>query len=71
MFVGPKTSELIRLRKAQEVKDGKKSIDPAPHSREMLGLNRRFARVHGASALLNLVSLGATVWYGVGLSARL
>ncbi|OBT44768.1 hypothetical protein VE00_05297 [Pseudogymnoascus sp. WSF 3629] len=71
VFVGPKTSELIRLRKAQEVRDGKKSVDPAPHSREMLGLNRRFARVHGASALLNLVSLGTTVWYGVGLSARL
>ncbi|KAL5354720.1 hypothetical protein V496_03566 [Pseudogymnoascus sp. VKM F-4515 (FW-2607)] len=71
VFLGPKTSELIRLRKAQEVKDGKKSIDPAPHSKDMLTLNKRFARVHGASALVNMVSLGATVWYGVGLSARL
>ncbi|KFX94773.1 hypothetical protein V490_04178 [Pseudogymnoascus sp. VKM F-3557] len=71
VFVGPKTSELIRLRKAQETRDGKKSIDPPPHSKDMLGLNKRFARVHGASALLNLVSLGASIWYGVGLSARL
>jgi hypothetical protein len=71
VFVGPKTSELIHLRKAQETRDGKKSIDPPPHSKDMLGLNKRFARVHGASALLNLVSLGASIWYGVGLSARL
>ena len=71
VLVGPKTAELIRLRKAQEVRDGKKSADAPPHSKEMLALNKRFGRMHGASALLNLVSLGATIWYGAGLSARL
>ena len=71
VFVGPKTSELIQLRKAQETRDGKKSIDAPPHSKEMLALNKRFGRVHGASALLNIVSFAASIWYGVGLSARL
>lgn len=54
-----------------ETRDGKKYYDPAPHSKEMLALNKRFARVHGLSSLINLVSLLATVYYGVVLGKRL
>ena len=54
-----------------ETRDGKKSYDPAPHSKEMVALNKRFARVHGFSSLVNLVSLIATVYYGAVLSKKL
>ncbi len=54
-----------------ERKDGKKSYDPAPHSQEMLALNRKFGKLHGISSLLNLAAFIMTVVYGVSLSARL
>jgi hypothetical protein len=54
-----------------ETRDGKRSYDPAPHSKEMLALNKKFGRLHGISSLVNLASLIATVWYGVVLSKRL
>jgi hypothetical protein len=33
--------------------------------------NRAFKRVHAMSIHLNLVTVGATVWYGFGLALRL
>ncbi|KAG0159284.1 hypothetical protein PDIDSM_6806 [Penicillium digitatum] len=77
MFVlRPMTTKVMRERKHQgalaaETRDGKRSYDPAPHSKEMLALNKKFGRVHGISSLVNLVSLVATIWYGVVLSKRL
>ena len=32
-----------------ETRDGKKSYDSPPHSKEMTRLNRQFGRVHGVS----------------------
>jgi hypothetical protein len=61
----------MKERKHQETRDGKKSYDPAPHSREMLALNRRFGRMHGVSSLLNLAGVVATVVYGFTLAGRL
>ena len=54
-----------------ETRDGKKSYDPAPHSKEMMALNKKFRRVHGLSSLVNIVSLLATVYYGVVLGKSL
>lgn len=54
-----------------EKKDGKKSYDPPPHSREMQALNRKFSMLHGVSSLLNLSTFIAAVTYGVTLSSRL
>lgn len=54
-----------------ETRDGKKAYDPAPHSKEMVALNKRFARLHGLSSLVNLVSFIATVYYGAVLSKKL
>ena len=54
-----------------ETKDGKKSYDNGPHSKEMQRLNKSFSRLHGLSALTNLAGLGATVWYGFLLAERL
>jgi hypothetical protein len=54
-----------------ESKDGKKCFDPPPHSKEMQKLNKAFGSMHGASSLLNMAALIATVWYGVVLAERL
>lgn len=69
--VGPATTKVMRTRKGQEVRDGKKSYDTGPQSAEMMRLNRRFGILHGASSLLNLVGLLATVWYGAYLAERM
>ena len=54
-----------------ETRDGKKSYDAPPHSKEMTRLNKAFGRMHGASALTNLVGLLVTVFYGVVIAERL
>ncbi|KAL4799827.1 hypothetical protein BDV19DRAFT_354882 [Aspergillus venezuelensis] len=65
------TVDTMRERKHQETRDGKKSYDPPPHSKEMIALNKKFGRIHGLSSLVNLVTLGATVFYGVVLSKQI
>ncbi|KAL4781500.1 hypothetical protein BJX76DRAFT_15334 [Aspergillus varians] len=65
------TVDTMRERKHQETRDGKKSYDAPPHSKEMIALNKRFSRLHGLSSLINLVTIGATVFYGVVLSKKL
>lgn len=54
-----------------ETKDGKKSYDSPPHSKEMARMNKQFARMHGVSSLLNMGGLLATVWYGMTIAERL
>ncbi|KAL2816786.1 hypothetical protein BDW59DRAFT_153055 [Aspergillus cavernicola] len=71
VFLRPLTVDTMRERKHQETRDGKKSYDPAPHSKEMVALNKKFGRLHGMSSLVNMVTLGATIFYGVVLSKRL
>ncbi|PGH15088.1 hypothetical protein AJ79_02614 [Helicocarpus griseus UAMH5409] len=71
LVVGPMTTRIMRERKHQETIDGKKSYDPAPHSKEMLRLNKSFARMHGVSSLVNLAALISTIWYGVVLANRI
>ncbi|OAX83858.1 hypothetical protein ACJ72_01788 [Emergomyces africanus] len=69
--LGPMTAKIIRQKQLQETIDGKKSYDPPPHSKEMLRLNKSFARVHGICSLVSLLSLSSTIWYGVVLADRL
>ncbi|PGH30207.1 hypothetical protein GX50_07034 [[Emmonsia] crescens] len=71
LVVGPMTAKIMRQKKHQETIDGKKSYDPPPHSKEMLRLNKSFARVHGVCSLISLLSLSSAVWYGVVLADRL
>ena len=54
-----------------ETRDGKKSYDSPPHSKEMMRLNKSFGRLHGMSTLVNLGGLFATLWYGVSLAERI
>lgn len=39
-------------------------------SEEMRKVNRAFARNHAMSIHLNLLAIGATLWYGVRLASR-
>lgn len=54
-----------------ETRDGKKSYDPAPHSKEMQQLNKAFGKMHGVSSLSNLVGLIAMLAYGFSLADRI
>ncbi|KAI9774427.1 MAG: hypothetical protein M1840_004321 [Geoglossum simile] len=69
--LGPATTKIMRERKFQETRDGKKSYDSPPHSKEMIRLNKAFGRMHGFSALINLVGFLGTVWYGLTLAGKL
>ncbi|KAL8844005.1 MAG: hypothetical protein Q9176_001700 [Flavoplaca citrina] len=70
-WAGPKTNEIMRLRKHQETRDGKKAYDAPPHSKEMQKFNKQFSRMHGFSASLNLAALAMTMYYGVVLAERI
>jgi hypothetical protein len=61
----------VRLTLSAEMRDGKKSYDSGPQSKEMQILNKRFGKMHGISSLLNMAGSLATVWYGVVLAERL
>ncbi|KAF2106136.1 hypothetical protein BDV96DRAFT_480134, partial [Lophiotrema nucula] len=65
VYVGPQTTEVMKLRKHQETRDGKKSYDAGPHSEEMKKLNHRFGVLHGVSSAVNLVGFLGMLWYGV------
>ena len=71
IYVGPTTTKVMRERKHQETRDGKRSYDDPPHSPEMQAFNRRFATMHGVSSFLNMVGCGATVLYGFYLATRI
>ncbi|KAI0603066.1 hypothetical protein F4775DRAFT_11429 [Biscogniauxia sp. FL1348] len=71
VYLLPETNKLTAKRRDQEKEDGKKSFDGPPHSEKMKALNKQFGKIHGISSLLNLITLVATVVYGVNLSSRL
>ncbi|PSN67684.1 hypothetical protein BS50DRAFT_550652 [Corynespora cassiicola Philippines] len=71
VYVGPQTTEVMKLRKHQETRDGKKSYDEGPHSEEMQQLNKRFGMLHGISSLVNLVGLIGMLWYGVLIGEKI
>ncbi|KAI0202226.1 hypothetical protein F4808DRAFT_459227 [Astrocystis sublimbata] len=67
----PETNKVTALRRQREVKDGKKSWDKTPQSKEMKALNKQFGKLHGYSSLFNLITFISTVVYGFHLSARI
>ncbi|KAI5838939.1 hypothetical protein DFP73DRAFT_562699 [Morchella snyderi] len=72
-IVGPATTKIMKERRIQETKEGKKYYDEGPKSEAMQKLNSRFGKVHGISSMLALVGLLATGAYGgfLGTSLRL
>lgn len=54
-----------------ETRDGRKSNDPTEVSDDMRALNKTFSRNHAMSIHLNIITIGATLWWGVKLALRL
>ena len=54
-----------------ETRDGKKHNDLGETSVEMKVRNKDFARNHAMSIHLNLLAVGATLWYGLRLASKL
>ena len=71
VYIGPKTTQIMRERKHQETRDGKKSYDAGEQSEAMQALNRQFGILHGTSSLVNMVGCFATLWYGFYLAERI
>lgn len=69
--IGPATTRVMRKRKAQEAKEGKKYYDEGPKSEAMKKLNSKFGRIHGISSLLGLVGFLSAAAYGVVLGSSL
>ena len=59
------------LTENTETRDGKKYFDPGPKSTNMQRLNSSFAKLHGASALSNMIGLAAMLFYGAVLAERM
>ncbi|KAI5282684.1 hypothetical protein KEM54_002631 [Ascosphaera aggregata] len=66
----PKARAIKAQRAQLELTEGKSQHEP-PTSPAMEQLNRSFRRVHGLSTTFNLISIIATIAYGVTLSRRL
>ncbi|KAI2783020.1 hypothetical protein F4815DRAFT_461606 [Daldinia loculata] len=71
VYLLPETNKITALRREQEKKDGKASYEKGSHSEEMTALNKKFGQLHGISSLANLITVIATVAYGINLSSRL
>ncbi|EMF16105.1 uncharacterized protein SEPMUDRAFT_147767 [Sphaerulina musiva SO2202] len=71
LVLGPATTKVMKLRKHQETRDGKRYYDPGPKTPEMQRLNSSFAKLHGASSLSNVVGLGAMVLYAFTLAGMM
>jgi len=69
LFVfGPATTKVMKERKHQETRDGKKYYDPGEKSPEMKRLNSSFGLLHGVSSGLNLLGTFAMFYYGATLA---
>ncbi|GIZ39705.1 hypothetical protein CKM354_000307800 [Cercospora kikuchii] len=71
LVLGPATTKVMKERKHQETREGKRYYDPGPKSAEMQRLNSSFGKLHGASSLSNVIGLGAMIWYGFVLAEKL
>jgi hypothetical protein len=69
-LLGPWTTRVMRERKHQETRDGKRYWEEGA-SEGMRRLNERFMVLHGASSVVNLVGLGALVGYAAYLGGRM
>ncbi|KAI8629605.1 hypothetical protein F5Y19DRAFT_71739 [Xylariaceae sp. FL1651] len=72
VLYGPRTRQIMIERIHQETRDGRiPTTDVAEASPEMQILNRSFSRSHAMSIHLNLLSIGAMLWWGWELASRL
>lgn len=71
LVLGPATTKVMKQRKHQETRDGKKYYESGPQSAEMQRLNASFAKLHGAASLSNVLGLGAMIVYAFTLACQL
>ncbi|KAH7115875.1 hypothetical protein B0J11DRAFT_538681 [Dendryphion nanum] len=70
---GPRTRKLMIERIHQDTRDGlaQQAHSTAGLNKEKQALSRAFSRAHAMSIHLNLVTIGASLWYGLRLASRL
>ncbi|KAI1209334.1 uncharacterized protein F4807DRAFT_428038 [Annulohypoxylon truncatum] len=68
---GPRTRRMMIDRIRQETRDEEKSNNPIEPDGDMKALTRSFSHNHAMSIHLNLVSIGAMVWWAWKLASRL
>ncbi|KAK6424674.1 hypothetical protein LTR95_016363 [Oleoguttula sp. CCFEE 5521] len=71
VWFGPATTKILRERKHQETRDGKRYWDKGDHSVEMTKLNKNFNILHGIASATNLVGTFAALYYGAVLAERI
>jgi hypothetical protein len=60
----------LKLTLELATRDGKAQVN-GTMSDDMKALNRAFSKAHAMSIHLNLVTIGATLWYGWRLASKL
>ncbi|OTB02939.1 hypothetical protein M426DRAFT_74278 [Hypoxylon sp. CI-4A] len=70
LVYGPRTRQVMIDRIHQETRDGGKLSQSNP-SDDMKTLNKSFSRNHAMSIHLNLVTIGALIWWGIKLASKL
>ena len=65
-----RSGDQMLMRFEVETRDGKK-YNHVESSEEMKAKNKAFSRAHAMSIHLNLLTMGATVWYGFQLASRM
>ncbi|KAK4554875.1 hypothetical protein LTR86_008023 [Recurvomyces mirabilis] len=71
IVLAPWTTSIMKQRKHQETRDGKRYYDPGPKSDAMQKLNTSFSILHSASSIVSLVGTGYMIYYGFVLADRL
>ncbi|SMQ50139.1 unnamed protein product [Zymoseptoria tritici ST99CH_1A5] len=71
VWLGPATTKVMKERKHQETRDGKKYYDAGPKSPEMQRMNSSFNRLHGAASVANLIGLGGLLVYAFTLAEKI
>ncbi|KAH7378335.1 hypothetical protein BKA66DRAFT_560704 [Pyrenochaeta sp. MPI-SDFR-AT-0127] len=71
LVYGPKTKNLMIERIHQATRDANLQLGAGMVSDEMKKLNRSFSKAHAMSIHLNLLTIGATLWWGWRLASKL
>lgn len=71
LVLGPANRRVMAQRKAQLEKEGLSHHKDPKASAELKAINKEFAKVHGASVLVNMIAFGAMTFYGATLTGGL
>ncbi|KAF7502445.1 hypothetical protein GJ744_005809 [Endocarpon pusillum] len=71
LVYGPRTQDMMIKRSHQETIDARKYNDGENTSEDMRRIKRDFSRNHAMAIHLNLIAIGATIWYGFALASKI